>query len=147
VNGDHARPSWRGLATRICECLDKGLPAACQSTKPATEPLLQEVCDGILRGASVDLEREYPTLRWASRGTKPDWSDDRSLLWVELKYVRKKGDVGPIEGAIAQDITKYGDLGQHCLFVTYDPLHHIIDEERFCAPIRLRKTMHAHLIR
>lgn len=69
------------------------------------------------------------------------------MLWVELKYVRKKGDVWPIEGAIAQDITKYGDLGRHCLFVTYDPLHHIIDEERFCAPIRLRKTMHAHVIR
>lgn len=147
VNGEHARPNWRLLAERICETLKQGLPAACQSSKPATEPLLQEICDGLLRGASVDLEREYPTLRWASRGTKPDWSDDRTLLWVELKYVRKRGDVGTIEGAIAQDVTKYGDLDRRCLFVTYDPQHHIIDEEKYSAPVRRRPTMMARVIR
>jgi len=147
VNGEHARPTWRGLADRICGIMDRGLPAACQSNKPLTEPHLQEICDGLLRGAGMNLEREYPTLRWASRGTKPDWSDGPSLLWVELKYVRKKADVGPIEKAIAQDLTTYGDLDRRCLFLVYDPAHHIVDEEKFCSPIRRRSTMAVHLTR
>jgi hypothetical protein len=81
--------------------------------------------------------------------TKPDWSEERVSLWIELKYVRTKADLYPISEAIAADITKYGDNKRRVLFVIYDP-HHLIsptDEARFCEPISSRSDMTMKFIR
>lgn len=143
----HTESTWKQYADRICAILRAGLPAVCQTEKPSTEPRLQEVCDGLLRGAGEKLSREFPFMEWGSSRTKPDWSDERLALWVELKYVREKRDVGPISGAIAEDITRYGDLGRRVLFVVYDPNHHVIDEGAFTEPIHRHDEMFAAIIR
>jgi 7-cyano-7-deazaguanine synthase in queuosine biosynthesis len=143
----HLVSSWRSYAHRITDILTKGLPPTCQTKKPDNEPRLQEVCDGLLQGADVDLTREYPFMRWGSNLTKPDWSSEELRLWVEAKYVRKKADVRQINEDIAADITKYGDNRRRVLFVVYDPQHLIIDEPDFRRPIEARPEMLVCFIR
>ncbi len=143
----HLVSSWRSFANRIIEILTKGLPLICEKQKPDTEPRLQEICDGLLHSADLELTREYPFMKWGSNLTKPDWSSDELGLWVELKYVRTKPDVAKINEAIAADITKYGDNNRRVLFVTYDPSHLIVDEASFRRPIEARPEMMACFIR
>ena len=146
-SGQHTTPSWVQFAGRIVEMLKVGLPTACKSQKPENEPRLQEICDGMLRSLDSDLQREFPFMRWSSSLTKPDWSSDERFLWVELKYVRKPRDILPITEAIAADITKYGDNGRRILFVVYDPLHLVTDEEKFAEDIVKHDGMFVEFIR
>lgn len=136
ANGEHQRPSWAMFGGRIAEVLQKGLPVICQKTKPKKEPELQVICDGLLKAADIDLNREYPFMKWAWGTTKPDWSSEPHRLWIELKYVRKTSNAATIGEAIAADITRYGDNGQRVLFLVYDPNHLIPSDSEFVNRIR-----------
>jgi len=145
--GLHRVSEWRRYAERIVAILQAGVPRACKTNKPKNEPLLQELCDGILKGSECDLIREFPFMRWGSVSTKPDWSAEDIRLWVELKYVRKKADIRQITEDIAADITKYGDVLRRVVFIVYDPKHLIVDEASFAAPIVHRQEMLMYFIR
>jgi 7-cyano-7-deazaguanine synthase in queuosine biosynthesis len=146
TTGEHHRPSWVRMATRIAEVLQAGLPAACRKRKPGTEPELQTMCDGLLKASNSDLIREHPFMKWAWGTTKPDWSSEPHRLWVELKYVRKTSNAASIGEAIAADITRYGDNGQRILFVVYDPGHLITSDPDFVDQIR-REFVEVAIIR
>jgi len=145
IERQHLTVSWARFADRIGDVLQRGIPAACASHQPGNEPRLQEICDGLLRAAGEKLTREYPFLRWASRMTKPDWSDP--VLWVELKYVRTSADVRKVTEEIAADITKYGDNNRRALFVIYDPNHHIREDDTFIFDIQKHPGNIAKIIR
>jgi hypothetical protein len=142
----HRVSTWKRYADRIVAILGAGLPAACQTHRPTNEPHLQEISDGLLRGAGEHLTREFPFMEWGSSKTKPDWSDERFALWVELKYVRERKDVGVAARAVAEDITRYGDIGRRVLFVVYDP-DHLIDDETFADPIERHPGMFVRFVR
>ena len=144
---EHHESSWKQFSDRIVVLLQTGVPIACSSEKPKNEPHLQQICDGILQAHNSPLVREFPFMRWSSGMTKPDWSAEHLKLWVELKYVREKKDLGQIREAIAADITKYGDNGRRVLFVIYDPNHLILKEEEFAWPILRRPTMSVSFLR
>lgn len=142
----HTEPSWNRYCDRINKLLSAGVPVACKTHKPKNEPHLQEICDSILKAHDEDLVREFPFMQWSSGLTKPDWSFEPLLLWVELKYIRKKTDVRPITEDIAADITKYGDNNRRVLYVVYDPGMIIIDRPKFSEQITRRPTMRVHFI-
>jgi hypothetical protein len=143
----HKVSLWVAYADSIADLLRQGLPKACESEKPPTETRLQEISDGILRAHDNLLIREFPFLRWGPVATKPDWSREELLLWVEMKFVREKKDIRPITKDIAEDIVKYGDGGRRTLFVVYDPFHHITNEDEFSEPIVRRPTMLVRFVR
>ncbi len=84
---------------------------------------------------------------WSIGSTKPDWSADEEKLWIELKYVRRREDRSPILKAIAEDMQKYGDCGRRVLFIVYDPKRIIVDERRFCEPVRRNRSMYIEILR
>ena len=147
VGGEHLKPSWTRLCQRIVNTLRAGLPTICAKVMPETEPDLQEICDGLLKTQCLDLQREFPFLKWSASRTKPDWSQEALCLWIELKYVRKKRDIIEITEAIAADITKYGDNGRRILYIVYDPKHLIDDEAGFGKEIHQRESMLVEFIR
>jgi hypothetical protein len=147
VERQHLITSWNRFVDRIGATLERGLPIACKSKKPDNEPMLQEICDGLLRAADENLIREYPFLRWASRLTKPDWSDENAAIWVELKYIRKSADVRKATEEIAADITKYGDNKRRTLFVVYDPDRLITEGSTFVLDIQKHEGNVARIIR
>jgi 7-cyano-7-deazaguanine synthase in queuosine biosynthesis len=143
----HKQEMWNGYSVRIEGVLAEAIPIACRTNKPINESGLQEIAEAILKGHDPDLRREFPFLRWSVVGTKPDFSKDQISFWVELKFIRKKVDIGPITEAIAADITKYGDGGKRVLFVVYDPLHLVVDDRAFAQEIERRATMRVKFIR
>lgn len=147
AGGEHLTSVWRRYAESIAARLRAAVPIACRSRKPQNEPQLQEICDGILVGQSDELIREFPFLRWGSVMTKPDWSLDALLLWVELKYVRKRPDVRIITKDIAEDITKYGDSNRRTLFVVYDPTCILTNEQQLVRQVEAHEHMLLRIIR
>ena len=147
IGRKHKENSWKRYAKKIFVLLNKGVPIACQTHKPKNEPHLQEICDGILKTHNLDLLREYPFMRWASRLTKPDWSSKKMNLWIEAKYVRKKSDIYKITEAMAADLIKYGDNGNYVHFITYDPSHLIVDEEEYKSDTSRRDWAISDIIR
>jgi DpnII restriction endonuclease len=147
VERQHLASSWKRFCDRISLVLENGLPAACVSKLPDNETHLQQICDGLLRAADHNLIREYPYLRWSSRMTKPDFSEEAKSVWVELKYVRSSSDIRHITEEIAADITKYRDNNRRTLFVVYDPEHLVIDEQSFSADIERHEGNLVKIIR
>ena len=127
----HIRPYWLTYTSKIYQLLNQSIPLACATEKPSNEKRLQELCDSILVGHDYELIREFPFLRWASRLTKPDWSNEQLSVWVELKYIRQKTDINQITEDIAADITKYGDNNRFTIFIIYDPSHLLVEENEF----------------
>lgn len=144
---EHRTSRWRAYAERIARVLQEGIPRAYQSTKPKNELELQEKSDALLHAAGEILEREFPFAMWASVRTKPDWSDERKGLWVELKYVRKRQGFTRISEDIAADVTKYGESGRRVLYVIYDPEHCVVDDTEFIAQIEQHPGMMVRFIR
>ena len=143
----HLIDAWERYANRIVEILSTGVPVACESNPPKTEPALQEICDGILKPHDLGLSREFPFMRWSSAATKPDWSSEELVLWVELKFVRQKKDIRNITEDIAADISKYTDNSRNILFVVYDPHHLISDELTFKVDIERHAGFIVSIIR
>ncbi len=143
----HTKSVWINYATQIVNILTASIPKVFKSTTPKNEPHLQEYCDGVLSTHFDDLVREFPFLRWASRMTKPDWSNDELNLWVELKYIREKKDIRQITEDIAADITKYSDNNRFILFVIYDPLHLVEYENKFKSEMTDRENVIISFIR
>lgn len=61
--------------------------------------------------------------------------------------MRQNRDVRQVTEDISADITKYGDAGQRCLFVTYDPAGLIIDRTEFIDSIERHNICKAHMLR
>lgn len=144
---EHLQSSWLRFARRIAATLSTGLPIAFQSEEPKNERRLQEVADAILASENPKLDREFPFLRWASSLTKPDWSAEELELWVEAKYVRKRGEIGRTEEAIAADVTKYQDVGRRVLFIVYDRTHAITNENPLRERVSGREGMFIEFVR
>jgi len=136
----------RRYAERVHHLLADGLPRMCEKGQPRDEPQLQAWCDGILCSFDDTLVREYPFVRWASALTKPDWSTQKSCLWVELKYVREHTQRSNLTEGIAADITKY-EGQRRVLFVIYDPHHRITDEASFSLAVEEHEGMLVRFIR
>jgi 7-cyano-7-deazaguanine synthase in queuosine biosynthesis len=143
----HKESSWARYCDKIARILSAGVPTICKGQKPKNETDLQLICDGLLQSRDEELVREFPFMQWSSNLTKPDWSIEPLLLWVEMKYVRKRADIRPITEAIAADITKYGDSNRRVFFVVYDPGHHVPNDDEFSEQILKRPTMRVHFIR
>lgn len=143
----HIKPYWLTYISKIYNLLNQSVPIACSTEKPSNEKRLQEICDSILVGHNYELVREYPFMRWASKLTKPDWSNEQLNVWIELKYIRKKTDIIQITEDIAADITKYGDNHRYTLFVIYDPSHLIVEDNEFRKTFKKHNTFRIEFIR
>lgn len=148
VFGQEHQPSvWERFARRIGDVLAKGIPIAYASQSPENEARLQEQAAALLSGQEIELEREFPFLRWSATHTKPDFSAEALALWVEMKYIRKSTDVRRATEEIAADITKYGDSGRRTLFVVYDPTRQVVDDRQFATDIEKHANMFVRIIR
>ncbi|HEY3318945.1 MAG TPA: hypothetical protein VGP72_00510 [Planctomycetota bacterium] len=144
---EHQLSCWKRYAARIVGILRTGLASACETHEPENETHLQQLCDGILHGSSINLRREFPYLCWSSRLTKPDYYVEGYSILIELKYVRDKADIPRTVSAIAEDITKYGDNDYRVLFVVYDKHGHISDTDEFVAPVEKHPKMIIEIVR
>lgn len=86
-------------------------------------------------------------LQFGVVGTKPDFSNKASTLFVELKNVTAKTRVSKIVDEIIADSKKYTDLGAHVLFVVYDRRRNISDDESFIQSVETSAEILSRIIR
>ena len=145
---EHQKTTWLLLTERIEHALALALPKICPpGQRPANEPRLQEICDGILSKENEELRREFPFVSWSFATAKPDFSSREHNLWIEIKYVRDNTPPSKITNDIAADITKYGDNRANVLYIIYDPEGRIKNKAEFSGDIEAHKGMKVAIIR
>ena len=138
---DFLKEPWERCAARIVEVLTPGLRKQFAKAPPANEAELQVAIDALQTSAKLNLIREYPTVSFALSGTRPDVSGDASgadevaSLFLEVKLIRTRAQVGSVTDEILADIPKYTRQNRKALFLVYDAGHFIPDDLKFSEPL------------
>ena len=117
------------LVTSIENCLESALPKSFRSVRPANEGDLNDKIEGLLDTWRDDLQREHPSVPFASAGVVPDFDLNRGHLLIEGKYIRRATTPSRVSEGMAADLTKYPQEA-HILFVVFDPDSAIVDRAR-----------------
>jgi hypothetical protein len=148
---EHRREDWARLADRIAQIVSPALRKTLAGRAPKDEDELQRLIDGIASAAELRLAREVPTIRFGVVRTRPDFSRDAAEnatdLYVEVKLVREKRQVGSATDQMLADIPKYTANGRSALFLVFDAAGCIDDDEAFAAPLVSAGRARVHLIR
>ena len=147
ISGAHTQESSKLFVENIGNMLAKAIPLACKSEKPKNENHLQDICSAILASADEDIQREFPYVAWSFSLSKPDFSNERTDTFIELKYIKKGHSPSKITEQIAADLTKYDANSRNVLFVVYDPDRVILDDDAFMSGIIHYPTAHMKIIR
>lgn len=147
ISGAHTQESSTLFIENIGNMLAKAIPLACKSEKPKNETHLQDICSAILASAEEDIQREFPYVAWSFSLSKPDFSNERTGTFIELKYLKKGQVPSKITEQIAADLVKYEANNRGVLFVIYDPDRVIPDDDAFMGGISYYPTAHMKIIR
>ena len=118
------------LVDRLCELLNPAIGRMFGANPPKDEPDLNTKIGTLLSSHEIDLRSEHPAVSFAGGHTVPDHGDDESDILIEAKYLRGATSPTKVSDAMAADVTKYPQ-DRHILFVVYDPLRMIKDDEIF----------------
>jgi len=129
-NREYLKPPITRLIEDICQKLKKSIPIAFQSNSPNNENDFNDKVSSILNAEKSKFNREYPSISFALAKTVPDHSNSEINLLIESKYIRGSTTPSKITDGIAADIVKY-NIGDHILFVVYDPERELNDDEVF----------------
>ena len=125
------------LVDRLCELLNPAIGRMFGANPPKGEPDLNTKIGTLLSSHEIDLRSEHPAVSFAGGHTVPDHGGDNSDILIEAKYVRGATSPTKVSDAMAADITKYPQ-DRHILFVVYDPLRMISDDQIFKSDFELR---------
>ena len=118
------------LVKSLWRRIEKAIPTMFQKTQPINERDLNDKVQSLLADWSGELYREHPSIPFAGRTVRPDFSADRAHLLIELKYIRGSTTPSKVGEAMAADLVQYPQEA-HVMFVVYDPEGRIVDKERF----------------
>lgn len=148
---EHRAEDWARLADRIAETVAPALRKSLSGQLPKDEADLQRLIDGLASAAELRLHREVPTVRFGVVRTIPDFSrssdDVGPDLYIEVKLVREKRQVGGVTDEMLADIPKYTDAGRSVLFLVFDSGGFITDDEAFAAPLTAAGRARVHVLR
>ena len=147
ISGAHTHESAKIFVEHVGNILAKAIPLACKSERPKNENHLQDICSAILNNTAENIQREFPYVAWSFSLSKPDFSNERTGTFIELKYIKKGHSPSKITEQIAADLTKYDANSRNVLFVVYDPDRVIPDDDAFMEDIRRYPTAHMKIIR
>ncbi len=111
--------------------LQSDLPAFFRHEPATNETQVQDAVDALLRGWVPDLTRENPTVRFATRNFRPDFSRASLDLSIEVKFPRDTRRINRIVNEMASDAHVHRKAGTNLLFVVYDPERAINDDAEF----------------
>ena len=127
---EYLKPPVLRLVEALCEQLSTALPLAFQRNDPKDETDLNDKISAILSGGRAKFAREHPAVQFGLAKAIPDHAASGKDLVIETKYLRKSTTPSRASEGIAADLTKY-PAGTHILFVVYDPLRTVNDDDTF----------------
>ncbi len=126
--------------------MKRAIPLTFQRNKPKDENDFNDKVDGILNSERPTLEREHPSVSFALARVIPDHSITENDLLIEAKYIRGSTTPSKASSGIAEDLTKYPE-SFYILFIVYDPLRAISDDQKFRSDIEGKGRCTAFVIR
>jgi|Deesub1362A_J573_1020465.scaffolds.fasta_scaffold00013_238 hypothetical protein len=146
-SGDHLKTSIDRIATELGDLFARRLPIVFQTKKPARERDVQDAAQALLSEFSENIQREAPQVSYSVVNRRPDFSKDRSQLFIEMKLVKAKKDVSKVIDEISADIRPYLDHSRGILFCIYDTDRNIVDDDKFKEPFKNDTNVFIKIIR
>lgn len=128
--GDPFKEPAELLAEGLQTSLSDELRIAFHSSKPANEQQLNDQIEALLKASRAKFEREYPSIPFATRHSRPDHASERCDVLIEAKYIRRTRSVRAIIDEMAADLVNYGSESL-ILFLVYDPQSQIRSDITF----------------
>jgi hypothetical protein len=125
------------FAEKIREIL-RNLPIVFSTDKPKSERQVQDAVDGIVRSREGDLRREHPTIRFATKTYRPDFSSALYAVSLEVKYPRRTRPIGSVVDEIGADLNAHRKAGTNLIFAIYDPERTIRNDDELIAEVEER---------
>lgn len=151
---EYRREPWQRLADRIADVVAPAVRKAFVKGPPANEDELQRTIDVAQTAARLNLDREFPTVSFGQVGTRPDFSgatqsrqEDEPDLFVEVKLIKKKADVGRVTDEILADLPKYTDRKRSALILVFDRGGFIADDDAFAGLFENRGPVRVKMLR
>jgi len=144
---DHLKLPIVKVADEIGTMFAKRLPIIFQSKKPLEEKEIQDAADALLSEFSKDTHREAPQVSFGIVSRRPDFSQDNTQLFIEMKLVKLKRDVSKVVDEISADIKPYLNHSRGILFGIYDTDRNIADDEKFAEPFKTDPNVFVKVIR
>ena len=118
------------LVKSLCDLLGPAVGTMFSANQPKDEPDLNLKISALLESHRTELLREHPAVPFAGGHAVPDHGSDYLGVFVEAKYVRGGTSPSRASEGMAADLTKYPEY-VHILFLVYDPMRAIKDDQRF----------------
>jgi len=115
----HKEPEFL-LAERLQPILESGIRLAFQRERPSAEHALNDQIEALLRTAGQNVEREFPSITFATKKSIPDHATAECRVLIEAKYPRKSRPLKAIIGEMEKDLFDFA-MPAVILFVIYDP--------------------------
>lgn len=137
---------------RLRELLQKSLPAAFKTKAAANESVVQDAGQTAFIAAKETLTKEGPQLPFATISTKPDFSNTttaapRNALFLEFKFLKARARLNSAVTELTSRVVVYRDQGAWALFVVYDPLRCIVDDDAFCRDFERHEGIFVAIVR
>lgn len=127
---EYLRNPVHRLVASVQAIVSDAIPKMFSSQRPADEPDLNLKISALLDTHGLDLRREHPAVSFAGAHAVPDHGTEEHDLLIESKYIREGTPPSRASEGMAADLTKYPESA-HILFLVYDPLRSIKEDERF----------------
>lgn len=144
---DHLKPPIQKISEEIGTLLTKNLPIIFQSKKPVKEKEIQDAVQALLSEFQENIHRESPQVGFGIVSRRPDFSQDNTQLFIEMKIVKLKKDVSKITDQISADIKPYLNHSRGILFCIYDTDRNIADDDKFIEPFKAETGVFIKVIR
>ncbi len=119
---------------RLSELICKSIPAAFQTQVAKNERHVQDIGEAAFIAAQETLQRESPQIPFSTVTTKPDFANVTAgtmPLFVEFKFINIRKRLNSIITEMTSRITIYKRQGAWILFIVYDPIRAITDDDKF----------------
>ncbi len=144
---DHLRPPIATVANEIGAMFAKRLPIIFQSKKPTKEKDIQDAAQALLSEFSKNVQREAPQVSFGIVSRRPDFSQNMTQLFIEMKLVKAKKDVSKVTEEMSADIKPYLSHSRGILFGIYDTDRNIVDDGKFIEPFEMDTNVFVKVIR
>lgn len=99
--------------------------------EPQNEKDIQDYLEGFLAVKEYEFKREMESTAFSTKSFKPDFTNKKLKIAIEVKYVDNKNKVNECVEGMSADIKPYSKKWKNILFLVYDKGGNIRDVDDF----------------
>jgi len=100
-----------------------------RSKSAGNEREVRDAVDALIMSYEPELRRENPTIRFATKNYKPDFTATLFDLSIEVTFPRATRKLTGIIDEVGSDVNAHRKARKHIVFIVYDPEKTIISDD------------------